>query len=79
MLVAIENYEREILLLLLEHGANPNLRGATAPLEHVCTSFKGESYWFEIIAILLAFGASSDELFVGQFFEEHKVALDGIF
>ena len=77
VLVAIENYEREILLLLLENGANPNLRGISAPLEHACAAFKGESYWFEIIAILIAYGANSDELFVRQFFEQHEVALKG--
>ena len=46
-------------------------------MEHACAAFKGESYWFEIIAILIAYGANSDELFVRQFFEQHEVALKG--
>ena len=73
--LAVEHYQREILLLLLEYGANPNVDSTKSPLIYACTN--GGTNAMEMIAILRVFGAKCEEAVVQNFIEEHEEELAG--
>ena len=76
--VAIEHYNRKILLLLLGHGADPNFMFSSSPLATACGLFFARNdSCFEILSILRNYGATSDELAVRLFCNNHTKEIEG--
>lgn len=76
--MAIEHYNRKILLLLLGHGADPNFMFSSSPLATACGLFFARNdSCFEILSILRNYGATSDELAVRLFCNNHTKEIEG--
>lgn len=82
--MALKNYDRDILLLLLEQGADPNLcfsknvNVPEYPMDYAWAHLHSGNIWFEVISILEHYGAETENATFKALFVRYKNELAGM-